>query len=46
MCIGVVCGPIMSKEEKLKYLEFLKIRLQKKIERIENEIDELKKETV
>ncbi len=36
----------MSKEEKLKYLEFLKVRLQKKVERIENEIEELKKETV
>ncbi|MFX0162272.1 MAG: hypothetical protein ACFE68_02890 [Candidatus Hodarchaeota archaeon] len=46
MCIGVVCGPLMSKEEKLKYLEFLKVRLQKKVERIENEIEELKKETV
>jgi len=35
----------MSKEEELKYLEFLKIRLQKKLERLDNKIEELKKET-
>jgi len=45
VCIGFVCGPLMSKEEELKYLEFLKIRLQKKLERLDNKIEELKKET-